>query len=101
MNQHYRAIIVPAGFLSVALAASFLGGCAQTAAPEPNIIERAQAGRGLCLAQTGGSRSKRPFHYRYTWVSRGMRQDRPIKFSMQSPDFVNEFQTQGLAPGIA
>jgi|HubBroStandDraft_4_1064222.scaffolds.fasta_scaffold941724_1 hypothetical protein len=44
MNQHYRAIIVPAGFLSVALAASFLGGCAQTAAPEPNIIERAQAG---------------------------------------------------------
>jgi hypothetical protein len=41
MNQHYRAIIVPAGFLSVALAASFLGGCAQTAAPEPNIIERA------------------------------------------------------------
>jgi Protein of unknown function (DUF3313) len=43
MNQRNRGIKLTAGFLAVALAASFLASCAQTAAPEPNIVERAQS----------------------------------------------------------
>lgn len=42
MSPYKRGIKLAAGFLSVVLTVSFLGGCSQTAAPEPNIVERAQ-----------------------------------------------------------
>jgi Protein of unknown function (DUF3313) len=42
MKQRDTGTKLAVGFLGVALAASFLGGCSQTAAPEPNIVERTQ-----------------------------------------------------------
>jgi Protein of unknown function (DUF3313) len=42
MSLSNKGTKLAAGFLSVALAASILGGCAQTAAPQPNVVERAE-----------------------------------------------------------
>ena len=53
MNSKRRSIELTAGLFSVALAGFFLASCSQTAAPEPNIIQRAEGEKPAPPPPTG------------------------------------------------